>query len=86
MAPVLVDAMAANCIVPVFQDWRSGKIESLGDVEGELSGRVKTWLQGESAAAVLKPVIDNWFAQLQRDIEHETDPLCRDQWNRIRPF
>ena len=78
MAPVLVDAMAANCIVPVFQDWRSGKIESLGDVEGELSGRVRTWLQGESAAAVLKPVIDNWFAQLQRDIEHETDPLCRD--------
>ena len=78
MAPVLVDAMAANCIVPVFQDWRSGKIESLGDVEGELSVRVKTWLLGESAAAVLKPVIDNWFAQLQRDIERETDPLCRD--------
>ena len=78
MAPVLVDAMTANCIVPVFQDWRSGKIKSLEEVEGELSGRVKTWLQSESAAAVLKPVIDNWFAQLQRDIERETDPLCRD--------
>lgn len=78
MAPVLVDAMAANCIVPVFQDWRSGKIKSLEEVEGELSGRVKTWLQSESATAVLNPVIDNWFAQLQRDIERETDPLCRD--------
>jgi len=62
MAPVLVDAMAANCIVPVFQDWRSGKIKSLEEVEGELSARVKTWLQSESATAVLKPVIDNWFA------------------------
>lgn len=78
MAPVLVDAMAANCIVPVFQDWRSGKIKSLEEVEGELSARVKTWLQSESATAVLKPVIDHWFAQLQRDIERETDPLCRD--------
>ena len=78
LAPVLVDAMAANCIVPVFQDWRSGKIKSLEDVEGELSGRVKSWLQSESATAVLKPVIDDWFAQLQRDIERETDPLCRD--------
>ena len=78
MAPVLVDAMANNCIVPVFQDWRSGKIKSLEEVEGELSARVKTWLQSESATAVLKPVIDNWFAQLQRDIERETDPLCRD--------
>lgn len=78
MAPVLVDAMAANCIVPVFQDWRSGKIKSLDEVEGELSGRVKKWLQSESAAAVLKPVIETWFAELQRDIERETDPLCRD--------
>jgi len=78
LAPVLVDAIAQNCIVPVFQDWRSGKIESLENVEGELSMRVKTWLQSESASAVLKPVIDKWFAQLQRDIERETDPLCRD--------
>lgn len=78
MAPALVDAMADNCIVPVFQEWRSGKIKSLDDVEGVLSGRVKTWLQSESAAAVLKPVIDHWFADLQRDIERETDPLCRD--------
>jgi len=78
MAPVLVDAMAANCIVPVFQDWRSGKIKSLELVEDELSSRVKRWLQSESAAAVLKPVIDHWFADLQRDIERETDPLCRD--------
>ena len=59
MAPVLVDAMASNCIVPVFQDWRSGKIKSLELVEDELSSRVKTWLQSESAAAVLKPVIDH---------------------------
>lgn len=78
IAPVLVDAMAANCIVPVFQEWRSGRIKRLEDVEGELSGRVKSWLQSESATAVLKPVIDDWFAQLQRDIERETDPLCRD--------
>jgi len=78
LAPVLVDAIAQNCIVPVFQDWRSGKIESLENVEGELSLRVKTWLQSETASAVLKPVIDKWFAQLQRDIERETDPLCRD--------
>ena len=77
IAPVLVDAMAANCIVPVFQDWRSGKIKSLGEVEGQLSIRVKTWLQSDSATSVLKPVIDEWFAQLQRDIEQETDPLCR---------
>ena len=32
----------------------------------------------DRSTAVLKPVIDDWFAELQRDIEKETDPLCRD--------
>ena len=78
LAPVLVDAMTDGCTIPVFQDWRSGKIKSLDDVESALSQRVKDWLQGDTATAVLKPVINEWFAQLQRDIEKETDPLCRD--------
>ncbi len=78
LAPALVDAMTDGCTIPVFQDWRSGKIKSLDDVELALSERVKDWLQGDIATAVLKPVIDEWFAELQRDIEKETDPLCRD--------
>lgn len=78
LAPALVDAMTESCTIPVFQDWRSGKIKSLDDVELALSKRVKDWLQAESATAVLKPVIDDWFAELQRDIEKNTDPLCRD--------
>jgi len=77
LAPALVDAMTDNCIIPVFQNWRSGQIQSLEDVEEALSARVKDWLQSDTATAVLKPVIDKWFAQLQRDIETQTDPLCR---------
>ncbi len=78
LAPVLVDAMADGCTIPAFQDWRSGKIKSLDEVEAALSARVKDWLQSDIAVAVLKPVIDDWFAGLQRDIEKDTDPLCRD--------
>ena len=78
LAPALVDAMTDGCTIPVFQQWRSGQIQSLEEVEGVLSERVKTWLQSDSATAVLKPVINDWFAQLQRDIEKDTDPLCRD--------
>jgi len=78
LAPALVDAMTDGCTIPVFQDWRSGKIKSLDEVEAALSERVKDWLQSDTSTAVLKPVIDDWFAELQRDIEKETDPLCRD--------
>lgn len=78
IAPVLVDAMSEACVIPVFQDWRAGRIKSLDDVEPALAERVKAWLESEGAQAKLKPEIKQWFAGLQREIEQVTDPLCRD--------
>lgn len=78
LAPVLVDAITEGCILPTFRDWRSGQIKSLDDVEAELNTRVADWLASDAAQAALRPVIDVWFAGLQRDIETVTDPLCRD--------
>ena len=78
LAPVLVDAITEACILPTFRDWRNGQIKSLDDVEAELNKRVATWLASDAAQAALRPVIDVWFAGLQRDIETVTDPLCRD--------
>jgi len=78
LAPVLVDAITEGCILPTFRDWRNGQIKSLDDVEAELNERVAEWLASDAAQASLRPVIDVWFAGLQRDIETVTDPLCRD--------
>ncbi len=78
LSPVLVDALTEACVVPAFRDWRSGKVKSLDDIETALETRVKAWLSSEAAQEGLRPVIDDWFAQLQRDIEKDTDPLCRD--------
>ena len=78
LAPVLVDAMTESCILPTFSDWRSGQIKSLDDVESQLNIKVSDWLSSDGAQAALRPVIDVWFAGLQRDIETVTDPLCRE--------
>ena len=78
LAPVLVDSITEACILPAFRDWRTGKIESLDEVETGLNQRVADWLGSEHAKLELRPVIDVWFAGLQRDIETITDPLCRD--------
>jgi len=77
IAPVLVDSMTEDCILPAFREWRSGAIKSLDDVEAVLEDKVKAWLESETAREALRPVIDSWFANLQRDIEAHTDPLCR---------
>lgn len=78
LAPVLVDALIESCVLPAFADWRNGTIDSLDGVEDALNIRVQDWLVGQDAQAVLRPAIEDWFAGLQRSIEHITDPLCRD--------
>ncbi|PHR92560.1 MAG: hypothetical protein COA69_06910 [Robiginitomaculum sp.] len=78
LAPVLVDALIKACVVPAFADWRKGKIENLDGVEAVLNERVQMWLGSDEAQSTLRPAIENWFAELQRSIEHITDPLCRD--------
>ncbi len=78
LAPVLVDNLTEHCVLPAFRQWRSGQISRLDDVEAELTRQVKLWLSSEQAQLALRPVIDNWFTSLQRDIEKDTDPLCRE--------
>ena len=78
LAPVLVDALTEACIIPAFHDWRTGKVENLDGVEAVLGDKVKAWLASTDAQAALRPVIRRWFSGLQRQIEADTDPLCRD--------
>ncbi len=78
LAPALVDGLTNDCIKPAFRSWRSSKIASLDEVEAHLTQSVANWLRSDTAQAKLRPVIDRWFADLQREIETITDPLCRE--------
>ena len=78
LAPVLVDALIERCVLPAFREWRSGEIATLSQIEDVLQRRVKDWLISDEARDELRPVIEDWFAGLQRNIEKDTDPLCRD--------
>ena len=78
LSPVLVDALTDNGVIPAFAQWRSGRIESLNDIQPLLEDKVRDWLGSQECQKILRPVINNWFAGLQREIEKDTDPLCRD--------
>ncbi len=78
LAPALVDGLNENCILPVFREWRSGALKTFEDIEALLDKRVSDWLSSPQASGYLRNVIEAWFAELQRSIEVETDPLCRD--------
>jgi len=78
LAPALVDAMSESCILPAFQSWRRGDLEKLDDVEVQLKDNVQQWLASPKSQETLKPIISSWFTALQRHIETDTDPLCRE--------
>lgn len=78
MAPVLVDALIEACVIPAFAEWRKGKVDTLDEVEHVLDANVQSWLASPEAQNALKPVIEDWFANIQRQIETITDPLCRE--------
>ncbi|MGB6230767.1 MAG: hypothetical protein WBF53_11660, partial [Litorimonas sp.] len=78
LAPALIDGLAEDCIKPALRSWRAGNIGSLAEVEVHLTQSVADWLRSDAAQGRLRPVIDVWFAGLQRDIETITDPLCRE--------
>ena len=78
IAPVLVDALIEACVIPAFGEWRKGHVDTLDEVEEVLDKKVQTWLASRDASEALRPVIEDWFAGVQRDIEKITDPLCRD--------
>ena len=77
LAPELVDALTEACIIPAFREWRRGNVETLDEIEAVLAAKVKVWLGSKDAQDTLRPVIRRWFASLQRQIETDTDPLCR---------
>jgi len=49
LAPELVDALTEACIIPAFRDWRTGKMETLEEIEAVLAAKVKTWLASADA-------------------------------------
>lgn len=78
LSPVLVDAITENCLVPAFAEWRRGRVEKIDDIQPLLEAKIRDWLESPDCGRELRPVIDDWFAGLQREIEKDTDPVCRD--------
>lgn len=78
IAPVLVDALIEACVLPAFADWRRGEIKTQADIDENLNQRVRNWLASPASGQALRPVIEDWFAGFQRQIEEITDPLCRE--------
>ncbi|MDO4805539.1 MAG: Hsp70 family protein [Lachnospiraceae bacterium] len=76
-----VDALTGpileNCVVPIMDRWRSGKIEKLADIDGELKKEIDAYLHTDAAKNLLVDPVAQWLRKyVASELEQYTMPIC----------
>ena len=76
-----VDALTGpileNCVVPIMDRWRSGQIEKLSEIDGELKKEIDAYLHTESAKNLLVDPVAQWLRKyIAPELEQYTMPIC----------
>ena len=76
-----VDALTGpileNCVVPIMDRWRSGRIEKLSEIDGELKKEIDAYLHTESAKNLLVDPVAQWLRKyIAPELEQYTMPIC----------
>lgn len=72
----LVHPILEKVALPVFEEWKSGKIRRLSDTDTELEKRVEEYLHTDDARDVLSGPITGWLRDVSTALEEFTVPIC----------
>ncbi|MEG1651478.1 MAG: Hsp70 family protein [Oscillospiraceae bacterium] len=72
----LVEPILKNAAIPIFLNWRSGGIERLSEIDGEMSGAIDTYLRSDEVKELLAQPIARWIKPVADELEEKTIPIC----------
>lgn len=72
----LVDPILENAVLQVFDRWRSGGIERLSEMDGELNREIGQYLRSEDAQRRITGAISAWLKPVAYELEEFTMPIC----------
>ncbi len=75
-ADTLVDPILEKAALPVFDQWRSGQIRRLSDVNEHLEEEIADWLQTDEARQLLVKPVTEWLKGVSAELEEYTMPIC----------
>ena len=73
---VLVEPVLRNAALPVFEQWREGKIRRLADTETAMQQAIVTYLRTDEARELLRRPVTAWLRPIADELEEHTVPIC----------
>ena len=72
----LVQPALTKAALPVFDDWRSGKIRRLCDTDEAMKNAMEEWLRTQEAREMLYRPVASWLRPVADELEEYTLPIC----------
>jgi hypothetical protein len=76
IARAIANELPERFIMPAFESWREGRVETLRGAVRQVEAEMDRWLQSGAANAALLEVLSEWFKGLSPKIEELTEPIC----------
>ena len=80
LLPAVADSLAAllleEAAIPISQQWKTGAIATLQEMNDQIARRVERVLASPLAEEALAPVIRAWIAGLTDRLQSMVDPIC----------
>ena len=76
IAGLIVDVLPGKFIMPEFELWRSGEIDTLKGVTDNVNVRLQYWLEKGEGYTQVRGLIADWYQGISPKIEALTGPIC----------
>ncbi len=76
LVDALVEPMLDQVVMKLFDEWRSGEIERLSEIDDILKKEVEAWLKEPESQKLMAKVISAWLKPVAFDLDEYTMPIC----------
>lgn len=76
LAKKMAEGLIEDVVKPAVREWRSGRFDTLKNLEGVIERRGETWIKGEEGRAAIRAAVTEWFGIARYRIERLTEPVC----------
>ncbi len=72
----LTDLILAEAAIPIASLWKTGQIDTLEEMNGQMAARIRRVMGSALAEQALEPVIVKWVGGLSTELQQIIDPIC----------
>lgn len=76
LAKKIAEGLIEEVVKPAVKEWRSGRFDTLKNLEEVIARRSESWIKGEEGRSAIREAVTEWFGKVRYGIERLTEPVC----------